>query len=117
MIKIYGIPNCDTVKKAINWLKQHNLPYELHDYKKEGVSKEKLKEWCDKLGWETVLNKKSTTWKDLDDEKKNAVKNQRTAIKVMREHSSSIKRPVIESDGELLIGYNEDQYREILKKK
>ena len=113
-MKVYGIPNCNTVKKALDWLKQNNLPYEFHDYKKEGVTKEKLKEWCDNFGWETVLNKKGTTWRQLTEEEKCAVKNQRAAIKLMVEKRSMIKRPVIESEGKLLIGFDEDEYKVLL---
>ncbi len=116
-MKVYGISNCDTVKKTVVWLKQNNLGYEFHDYKKLGITKEKLKEWCDQLGWETVLNKKGTTWRDLSEEEKNGVKNQRAAINLMIEKPSMIKRPVIEKDGRLLLGFNEEQYKELLKKK
>ncbi len=117
MMKVYGIPNCNTIKKALGWLKQNKLPHEFHDYKKEGITKEKLKEWCDQLGWETVLNKKGTTWKTLSEEEKSAVKNQRAAIKLMVEKPSMIKRPVIENDGALLIGFDEDEYKAALKKR
>ncbi len=67
MIKIYGIPNCDTMKKARKWLDSNNLEYEFHDYKKLGVPEKNLKQWVKKSGWETVLNKRGTTWRKLDD--------------------------------------------------
>jgi arsenate reductase (glutaredoxin) len=75
MYKIYGIKNCDTVKKAIEWLKKKNIPYQFHDYKTAGVSEEKLKEWMTHVSWEILVNKKGTTWKKLDDRTKDAVIN------------------------------------------
>lgn len=114
MIKVYGIPNCNTVKKATDWLKQNKLPYEFHDYKKLGITKEKLKEWCNYFGWETVLNKKGTTWQALSDEEKQAVTNQKSAIKLMVEKTSIIKRPVIEANGKYLLRFNEEEYSEVL---
>ena len=63
--KLYGIPNCDTVKKARTWLSSHNIEVDFHDYKKEGITKEKLKQWSKEAGWETLLNKKGTTWRQL----------------------------------------------------
>ena len=106
-ITLYGIPNCDTTKKAMNWLNKNKVAYAFHDYKQEGITKAKLEEWTKKAGWETVFNKRSTTWRELPVAEQNKVTDQSSAIKVMMENNSIIKRPIIESGGELIIGYNE----------
>jgi arsenate reductase len=116
MIKVYGIPNCNSVKKAITWLKDHNLEYEFHDFKKEGVNADQLKSWSAVFGWEQVLNKKGTTWRKLDPVQQQAVKDENTAIEVMLANTSAIKRPVIVQDEQpVLLGYNEDLYPQKLK--
>jgi arsenate reductase (glutaredoxin) len=114
MIKVYGIPNCNTVKKAIDWLKQNNLQYEFHDYKKLGITKDKLKEWSKHFGWENVLNKKGTTWAELTNEEKAVVTNEKAAINLMVDKTSSIKRPIIEANGKYLIRFNEEEYKDVL---
>ena len=115
-MKIYGIKNCDTVKKALNWLDSHGIKYEFHDFKKSGVEETKLREWADKLGWETLLNKRGTTWKKLDPEVQSSVTNPETAFKLMQEKTSIIKRPVVE-DGDLLFsGFDRKTYEEKLLK-
>lgn len=106
-ITLYGIPNCDTTKKAMNWLKKNKIDYAFHDYKQEGITKAKLEEWGKKASWETFFNKRSTTWKELPAAEQSKVTDQSSAIKVMIENNSIIKRPIIESGGELIIGYNE----------
>ncbi len=113
MIKIYGIPNCDTMKKARKWLESNNLDYEFHDYKKQGVPEEKLQHWVKIAGWETVLNKRGTTWRKLDEDIKNNI-DETSAIQVMLENPSAIKRPVLEKDNMLLIGFREDEYKRLL---
>jgi len=113
MIKIYGIPNCDTMKKARKWLEKNNLEYEFHDYKKLGVPEKNLKQWVKKSGWETVLNKRGTTWRRLDDEIKNSI-DETSSIQVMLDNPSAIKRPVLESGKTLLIGFKEDEYKTLL---
>lgn len=107
---IYGIPNCDTVKKVFNWFKAHNLPFEFHNYKTEGISAAKLKEWAKLADWETFFNKKSTTWKELAPSLENETLTQAKAFKLMQEHTSVIKRPVIETNGTIVVGFNEAQY-------
>ncbi len=113
MIKIYGIPNCDTMKKARKWLEKNNLEYEFHDYKKSGVPKKNLKQWVKKAGWEVVLNKRGTTWRKLDDDIKNNI-DETSAIQVMLDNPSAIKRPVLEHGKILLVGFNEDEYKTLL---
>ncbi len=113
MIIIYGIANCDTMKKARKWLDKNNLEYEFHDYKKRGVPEKNLKQWVDKVGWEVVLNKRGTTWRKLDDVIKNSI-DESSAIQVMMDNASAIKRPVLENEGMLFIGFKEDQYQSLL---
>lgn len=115
-MKVYGIKNCDTVKKALNWLQKHQVEYEFHDFKKSGISESKLKEWSDKKGWETLLNKKGMTWRKLEPGQQQTITSEETAIKLMEEKTSIIKRPVIETDNILLIGFDEEQYRQKLLK-
>lgn len=112
-VKLYGIPNCDSVKKAKDWLQEHDIAIDFHDYKTSGISKAKLNEWCKKADWTILLNKKSTTWRGLDLETQAAVTNQKAAVSLMQEHTSLIKRPVIElSNGELLIGFDAAIYEQ-----
>ncbi len=113
MIKLYGIPNCDTMKKARKWLEKNNLEYESHDYKKSGVPLKNLKQWVKKAGWEVVLNKRGTTWRKLDDNVKNNI-DEASAIQVMLNNPSAIKRPVLESGKTLLVGFKEDEYKMLL---
>lgn len=113
MIKIYGIPNCDTMKKAMKWLDKNKLIYDFHDYKKWGVPEKELKQWVKIAGWEVVLNKRSTTWKNLDEKLKQSL-NEYSAIRIMLENPSSIKRPVLVKDKTLLIGFKEDEYKSLL---
>ena len=107
-ITIYGIPNCDTIKKILDWFKQKNIPTIFHDYKKEGISKEKLTAWCKLTGWEVLLNKKSSTWRGLSPEEQSKITNQAEAIQLMKTQNSIIKRPVIEFEGKLLVGFDEE---------
>lgn len=116
MIQVYGIPNCNTVKKALDWLKQNKLSYTFHDYKKEGVKKEKLQEWAACFGWENILNKKGTTWAALSEEEKLKIKSEKKAIKYLLENNSAIRRPVIEVEGKYLIRFDEEEYEKVLKR-
>jgi len=106
-VTVYGIPNCDTIKKTLDWFKAHDQPVTFHDYKKDSISKEKLTEWSKAAGWEKLLNKKSTTWRGLSLAEQEKVTTQASAIKLMQHHNSIIKRPVIEADGKLLVGFDE----------
>ena len=115
-MKVYGIPNCNTVKKAIDWLKNNGAEYEFHDYKKQGVTKEKLKEWTKEAGWEKLVNKKGTTWRTLTAEQQQKVTSEKAAIELMIEKPSIIKRPVIEAEGRLIVGFDEAEYLSDLKK-
>ena len=115
-MKVYGIPNCNTVKKARTWLSDNGLDYEFHDFKKQGITAGKLHEWCAVFGWEKVLNKKGTTWRNLSSEVQGQVKDEATAIAVLLENTSAIKRPVVEQDGKaVLISFDEEDYSKLLK--
>lgn len=103
-VTLYGIPNCDTVKKARNWLDAQGIDYAFHDYKKAGAAEGKLKAWSTQAGWETILNRAGTTFKKLPDADK-ANLTETKAIKLMLEQPSMIKRPVVEHDGGLLVGF------------
>lgn len=116
-MKVYGIPNCNTVKKAIDWLKSNADDFEFYDYKKKGISEEKLREWSKEVGWEKLINKKGTTWRTLPAEQQQKVTNEKSAIELMIEKPSVIKRPVIEKDGKLIVGFDEEEYKNGLKKK
>jgi arsenate reductase len=106
---IYGIKNCDTMKKARAWLDSHGVTYEFHDYKTAGAPKEKLKAWCDELGWETLLNRAGTTFRNLPEADKQGL-NERKAIALMLEQPSMIKRPVLEVGKKLLVGFKPEIY-------
>lgn len=112
---MYGIPNCDTVKKARDWFKKNNIDYEFHDFKKEGISLEKLSEWDSKAGYEMFLNKKSATWKEVPPGVKEGIKTRDDAFKLIKEKTSMIKRPVIEGDGVLFFGFDEEAYAKLIK--
>ena len=104
MIQIYGIPNCDSVKKARDWFDMHGISYAFHDYKKQGVPEPLLRQWVQARGWEVLLNRKGTTWRELDAAAKASVVNAESAIAVMLAHVSTIKRPVITRGDALVIG-------------
>jgi len=108
-ITIYGIKNCDTMKKARSWLDSHGVAYEFHDYKAAGAPKEKLKAWTSELGWETLLNRAGTTFRKLPDADKEGL-NERKALALMLEQPSMIKRPVLEVGGKLLVGFKPEVY-------
>ena len=112
-ITFYGIPNCDTVKKARVWLDGQGIAYDFHDYKKAGANEAKLAAWCDAKGWETILNRAGTTFKKLPDADK-ADLTQAKAIKLMLDQPSMIKRPVLEYPGGILVGFKQPEWEEAL---
>ena len=103
-VAVYGIPNCDTVKKARDWLTGRGLAYTFHDYKKAGAEPAKLAEWCAAAGWETVLNRAGTTFRKLPDADKLNLNAAKAAV-IMAAHPSCIKRPIVEHPGGLLVGF------------
>ena len=108
-ITIYGIKNCDTMKKARAWLDGHGVAYDFHDYNLAGIGKDKLKQWSDDVGWETLLNRAGTTFKKLPDSDKEGL-NERKALALMLAQPSMIKRPVLDIDDKLLVGFKPDIY-------
>jgi Spx/MgsR family transcriptional regulator len=113
MIKLYGIKNCDTVKKARHWLKQHELPYEFHDYRVDGLDLALLQRFEAELGWEVMLNKRSTSWRQLTDEQKTQL-DRNKALQLMLEIPTLIKRPILENGEHFLIGFNDKHYQTLL---
>ena len=117
MYTVYGIPNCDMIKKTTTWLQHKKIPFKFHDYKQQGISAEKLAEWCKQKGWETIFNKRSTTWKELDAATQAKTTNEAAAIQLMQEYTSIIKRPVVEHHGKVVaVGFNEKTFQEIFGK-
>ena len=110
---LYGISNCDTIKKARRWLDDNGIEYDFHDYKKAGIDKQALKSWCGEFGYEALLNKRGTTWRKLDDDLKENV-TETAAINIMAEHTSVIKRPVLISGDIRLLGFDENAYKALL---
>jgi arsenate reductase len=113
MLKVYGISNCDTVKKALTWLKEYGVAYEFHDYKKRGISQEKLEEWLTQVSYEKLINRAGTTYKKLTDEEKKQIVDNASAVTLMLEKTSIIKRPIVESDKILTIGFKAEEYLEV----
>ncbi len=104
-IIVYGIANCDTIKKTLDWYKKNNIAVEFHDYKKLGIAQTKMEDWCKQVGWQALLNKKSTTWRALPVEVKDKTIDEASAISTMRANTSLIKRPVIEiNNNTILVG-------------
>jgi len=109
-VTIYGIKNCDTMKKARAWLDKHRVAYVFHDYKTAGIERERLERWANKTGWETLLNRAGTMFKKLPDRDKEGV-TEKKAIALMLAQPSMIKRPVLElGGGKLLVGFRPEQY-------
>jgi arsenate reductase len=111
---IYGIKNCDTMKKARAWLESHGVAHEFHDYKVAGIDAKRLQSWVDKVGWETLLNRAGTTFRKLPDAQKSGL-DERKAIALMLAQPSMIKRPVLEAGDTLLVGFKPDAYQAATK--
>ncbi len=111
MIQLYGIANCDSVKKARRWFADHDIDIEFHDFKKEGIKQTLLSQWCDQVGWEILVNRRGTTWRQLSEEDKTDL-NKKRACTLMAANPSLIKRPVIARNGQLWVGFDEQSYRE-----
>ncbi len=111
MITLYGIPNCDTVKKARTWLTDQGVEYLFHDFKKQGVPEAQLDAWLTSVGWETLINRKGNTWRALPDEAKSAVVDQASARALALAHASVVKRPVVEwDDGAVTVGFKPETF-------
>ena len=110
-VTIYGIKNCDTMKKARSWLDAHEIAYTFHDYKTAGIDRARLEAWADEAGWEVLLNRAGTTFKKLPADEKEGITAKR-AISLMLAQPSMIKRPVLDAAGKLLIGFKPAEYEE-----
>jgi arsenate reductase len=117
MTVLYGIKNCDTVKKARRWLDEHGVAYRFHDFRTDGLDEKQLARWTKQLGWETLLNRRGTTWRNLPEAQRDKVSDATGAIAAMLAHASLIKRPVLESDGTVRVGFSADDYGALLKNK
>ena len=112
MTTLYGIKNCDSVKKARRWLEKNQLDYQFHDFREDGLSPTQVKAWVKELGWETLLNTRGTTWRKLPERQRSNV-NQQKAIDLMLEQPAMIKRPVLKLGKKYYVGFKPDQYQEL----
>ncbi|MGK5023853.1 ArsC family reductase [Janthinobacterium sp. RB2R34] len=109
-ITLYGIPNCDTVKKARTWLADHQQAFTFHDFKKQGLERATAQQWLTQLPWDVLVNKKGTTWRGLSDERKASIVDADSALELMLENPSIIKRPVLDRDGQFSVAFSSEQY-------
>ena len=111
---LYGIKNCNTVKNAVSWLNEKKVKFDFHDYKTKAITKEKLKEWSKQVGWEKLVNKRGTTWRQLDKGTQARITNENAAISLMMDKTSVIRRPLIEDNGKVVVlGFDEDMYNKV----
>jgi len=113
-MKLYGIPNCTTVKKARTWLEEKHLSYDFHDFKKLGISRELLESWIEQVGWEALLNRQGMTWRKLDTATQASITDAESAMKLMQNQPSIVKRPVLDKDGRILVGFKSELYESLL---
>ncbi|MBE0505733.1 MAG: ArsC family reductase [Marinospirillum sp.] len=113
MLTLYGIPNCDTMKKARQWLQQQQLDCHFHDYKKAGIDTAILQQWVDQLGWEVLVNRRGITWRKLPESDREAI-NATSAIQLMQANPSLIKRPVLDTGHQLLVGFDSVEWQAAL---
>lgn len=109
---IYGISNCDTVKKAKNWLDSHNIDYQFHDFRKDGINKDIINIWLNTVAWDKILNKRSTSWRNLDASTQQAI-NATNVVDLLIENPTLIKRPVMDVNDIITVGFNSDTYQGI----
>lgn len=113
-LQVYGIKNCNTVKKALDWLTANEIPHEFHDFKKEPATEEKLRAWGKHSGWEALVNKRGTTWRKLSTEEQASVVDAPSANAVLLKNNSMIKRPIVELDNDILLGFDQTTYSDKL---
>lgn len=114
---LYGIPNCDTVRKSRRWLAAHHVDVVFHDFKKLGVSPDQLQSWADAFGWQKLLNRRGTSWRTLSEEQKAAIDTEEAALLWLQKNTSAIKRPIVEwgTDGkERTLGFAPDRWQALL---
>lgn len=109
MVTIYGIKSCSTMKKAFAWCDSQGVEYTFHDYRKQGIERTRLVQWCQHLGWKSLVNARGTTWRKLAPQQQ-AISTQSQAVALMLEHPSLIKRPVVETGSQLLVGYDPQMF-------
>jgi arsenate reductase (glutaredoxin) len=115
-LKLYGIPNCNTVKKARDWLSGHNIAYEFHDFKKQGLTPQLLENWLAQTPHEKLINRAGLTWRGLEDSIKSNIIDNTSAIALMQAKTSVIKRPILEKNGKILsLGFDEAAYKALFK--
>ncbi len=114
MVTIYGIKNCTTMKKAFAWLDEHGVEYSCHDDTKDGVDRSRLNLWCKHLGWKTLVNTKGPTWRKLTPEQQD-ITTQGQAVTLMVENPSLIKRPVVETGTQLLVGFDPNMFASFVR--
>ena len=115
-IRLYGIPNCDTVKKARTWLADRQHDYLFHDFKKAGLDRPTIEGWLQRVDWQVLVNRKGTTWRALDEARKASIVDADSAITLMLENPSVIKRPVLVTATHTIVGFSDDTYQQIFKK-
>jgi Spx/MgsR family transcriptional regulator len=114
MVILYGIANCDTVKKARTWLEERGIEYQFHDFRKQGLNPVQLHAWVDEWGWEALINRKGTTWRKLPEETRQAM-NETLALAVMEDQPSLIKRPILDNGQRRLVGFDPNSYRQLFQ--
>ncbi len=112
MTTLYGIKNCDTVKKARKWLEANNRDYQFHDFRETPIKQQQVKDWITQLGWDTVVNKRSTSWKQLSEEQRNAM-DEKSAIAAILDNPTLVKRPLLDKDGDYTVGFSDKIYQSL----
>ncbi len=115
MITLYGIKNCDSVKKARKWLELQGIEHHFHDFRDDGLSREQAQTWLTELGWEALVNRRSTTWKTLDQDQRDAMDNA-TALDAIIEHPTLIKRPLLDTGSGRTVGFKADEYAQLFQR-
>lgn len=116
-MKLYGIPNCNTVKKARDWLDANNITYEFHDFKKQGIDEATIHHWLTQYPWEKLINRAGLTWRGLDEATKSGITDNASATALMHAKTSVIKRPILEKDNQMLaLGFSEKEYQSLFTK-
>lgn len=112
MITLYGISNCDTIRKARKWLEANGVEYTFHDYRKDGLQEKQLKQWVRELGWETLLNRRGTTWRKLPEGVRDSI-DEKSAIQLMLKHPAMIKRPLLDTGNQRIVGFRAEEYKQL----
>lgn len=114
-VKVYGIRNCDTMKKAFAWLDEHGVAYDFHDYKREGAPADRLAVWANTVGWEKLANTRGPTWRKIPESDRQGL-DERRALALLAAHPSAIRRPIVEAGKELLVGFDATEFKRVLKR-